>query len=40
MPRAVLALLLLVALPVWAAAPKDLTWSEMIPRTPRRKCRT
>ena len=31
MPRAVLALLLLVALPVWAAAPKDLTWSEMIP---------
>ncbi|WP_285418501.1 DUF3299 domain-containing protein [Pseudomonas sp. efr-133-TYG-5] len=31
MPRAVLALLLLVALPVWAATPKDLTWSEMIP---------
>jgi hypothetical protein len=31
MPRAVLALLLLIALPVWAAAPKDLTWSEMIP---------
>ena len=31
MPRALLALLLLVALPVWAAAPKDLTWSEMIP---------
>lgn len=31
MPRAALALLLLIALPVWAAAPKDLTWSEMIP---------
>jgi hypothetical protein len=31
MPRAVLALLMLVALPLWAAAPKDLTWSEMIP---------
>ncbi|MBV4456403.1 DUF3299 domain-containing protein [Pseudomonas sp. COR58] len=31
MPRAALALLLLMALPVWAAAPKDLTWSEMIP---------
>lgn len=31
MPRALLALLMLVALPVWAAAPKDLTWSEMIP---------
>ncbi|WP_150801145.1 DUF3299 domain-containing protein [Pseudomonas fluorescens] len=31
MPRAVLALLMLVALPLWAAAPKDLAWSEMIP---------
>jgi len=31
MPRALLALLLLVALPLWAAEPKDLTWSEMIP---------
>ncbi|MGF6328491.1 hypothetical protein ABH909_001369 [Pseudomonas sp. BS3782 TE3695] len=31
MPRAVLALLMLVALPLWAAEPKDLTWSEMIP---------
>jgi hypothetical protein len=31
MPRAVLALLLLIALPVWAQEPKDLTWSEMIP---------
>ena len=30
MPRALLALLMLVALPVWAA-PKDLSWSEMIP---------
>ncbi|MDQ3202560.1 MAG: DUF3299 domain-containing protein [Pseudomonadota bacterium] len=31
MPRAVLALLMLVALPLWAAEPKELTWSEMIP---------
>lgn len=31
MPRALLALLLLVALPSWAAEPRDLTWSEMIP---------
>jgi hypothetical protein len=31
MPRAVLALLMLVALPLWAAQPRDLTWSEMIP---------
>lgn len=31
MPRAVLALLMLVALPLWAAQPKDLAWSEMIP---------
>jgi len=31
MPRALLALLLLVAMPLWAAAPRDLTWSEMIP---------
>ncbi|KAF2389851.1 MULTISPECIES: DUF3299 domain-containing protein [Pseudomonas] len=31
MPRALLALLMLVALPLWAAEPKDLTWSEMIP---------
>ena len=30
-PRAALALLLLVSTPLWAAAPKDLTWSEMIP---------
>ena len=29
--RVVLALLLLVATPLWAAAPKELTWSEMIP---------
>ncbi|MDB6444110.1 DUF3299 domain-containing protein [Pseudomonas sp. 21TX0197] len=31
MPRAVLALLLMVALPLWAAEPRDLAWSEMIP---------
>ena len=31
MPRALLALLMLVALPLWAAEPRDLTWSEMIP---------
>ncbi|RON10985.1 hypothetical protein BK659_01765 [Pseudomonas brassicacearum] len=31
MLRALPALLMLVALPLWAAAPKDLTWSEMIP---------
>lgn len=31
MPRAVFALLMLVALPLWAAEPKELTWSEMIP---------
>jgi hypothetical protein len=31
MPRALLALLMLVALPLWAAEPADLTWSEMIP---------
>jgi hypothetical protein len=31
MPRAVFALLMLVALPLWAAQPRDLTWSEMIP---------
>jgi hypothetical protein len=31
MPRALLALLILVALPLWAAEPRDLTWSEMIP---------
>ena len=29
--RAALALLLLVATPLWAAEPKELTWSEMIP---------
>ena len=29
--RALLALLLLIATPVWAAEPKELTWSEMIP---------
>ena len=31
MRRAVLALLLLTATPLWAAQPKELTWSEMIP---------
>lgn len=31
LPRALLALLLLVAPPLWAAQPKELTWSEMIP---------
>lgn len=31
MPRAVFALLMLVALPLWAVEPKELTWSEMIP---------
>ncbi|HWT68939.1 MAG TPA: DUF3299 domain-containing protein [Pseudomonas sp.] len=31
MPRALLALLMLIALPLWAAEPKELTWSEMIP---------
>ena len=31
MSRAVLALFLLVATPLWAAEPKELTWSEMIP---------
>jgi len=31
MPRALLALLLMVALPLWAAEPRDLAWSEMIP---------
>ncbi|MDZ5431565.1 DUF3299 domain-containing protein [Pseudomonas fluorescens] len=31
MPRAVFALLMLVTLPLWAAEPKELTWSEMIP---------
>ncbi|PMY39344.1 DUF3299 domain-containing protein [Pseudomonas sp. GW456-L14] len=31
MPRALLALLMLVALPLWAADPRDLAWSEMIP---------
>ncbi|MNQ83209.1 hypothetical protein D3C85_982820 [compost metagenome] len=31
MPRVLLALLMLVALPLWAAEPKDLTWSQMIP---------
>ena len=31
MPRVLLALLMLFALPLWAAEPKDLTWSEMIP---------
>ena len=31
MPRALLALLMLFALPLWAAEPRDLTWSEMIP---------
>ncbi|MBC3349880.1 DUF3299 domain-containing protein [Pseudomonas sp. SWRI196] len=31
MPRALLALLMTVALPLWAAEPRDLAWSEMIP---------
>ena len=31
LPRALLALLLMVSTPVWAAEPKELTWSEMIP---------
>ena len=31
MSRVVLTLLLLVATPLWAAEPKELTWSEMIP---------
>ncbi|WLG96446.1 DUF3299 domain-containing protein [Pseudomonas sp. FP198] len=31
MPRALLALLMLVSLPLWAAEPRDLAWSEMIP---------
>ncbi|WJV23678.1 MULTISPECIES: DUF3299 domain-containing protein [Pseudomonas] len=31
MPPALLALLMLVALPLWAAEPRDLAWSEMIP---------
>ncbi len=31
MPRALLALLMLVTLPLWAAEPRDLAWSEMIP---------
>ena len=31
MSRALFALLLLVSTPLWAAEPKELTWSEMIP---------
>ncbi|QIB06503.1 DUF3299 domain-containing protein [Pseudomonas fluorescens] len=31
MPRALLALLMMIALPLWAAEPRDLAWSEMIP---------
>ena len=31
MPRALFALLMMVALPLWAAEPRDLAWSEMIP---------
>ncbi|MGX4728648.1 DUF3299 domain-containing protein [Pseudomonas corrugata] len=31
MHRALLALLMMVALPLWAAEPRDLAWSEMIP---------
>ena len=31
MSRVLLALLLLVATPLWAAEPKELTWSDMIP---------
>ena len=35
MSRVLLALLLLVATPLWAAEPKELTWSEMIPADAR-----
>ena len=31
MRRALLALLLMVAVPAWAAEPRDLSWQEMIP---------
>ncbi|AKJ98137.1 MULTISPECIES: DUF3299 domain-containing protein [Pseudomonas] len=31
MPRALFALLMMVALPLWAAEPRDLAWTEMIP---------
>ena len=31
MPRALLALLMMVTLPLWASEPRDLAWSEMIP---------
>ncbi|AXP05537.1 DUF3299 domain-containing protein [Pseudomonas fluorescens] len=31
MPCALLALLMMIALPLWAAEPRDLAWSEMIP---------
>lgn len=31
MRRALLALLLMIALPAWAAEPRDLSWQEMIP---------
>lgn len=31
MPRSLLALLLVCAAPLWAAEPRDLTWSELIP---------
>ncbi|CDF94745.1 MULTISPECIES: DUF3299 domain-containing protein [unclassified Pseudomonas] len=31
MPRALFVLLMMVALPLWAAEPRDLAWSEMIP---------
>ena len=31
MPRALLALLMMVALPLWAAEPRNLAWPEMIP---------
>lgn len=41
MRRALFAMLLLVAVPVWAEdQPKDLSWQEMIPRTRRRKSPT
>ncbi|MBT2338737.1 MULTISPECIES: DUF3299 domain-containing protein [Pseudomonas] len=31
MPRALFALLMMIALPLWAAEPRDLAWTEMIP---------
>ncbi|WP_260958077.1 DUF3299 domain-containing protein [Pseudomonas citri] len=31
MPRVLFALLMMIALPLWAAEPRDLAWTEMIP---------